>query len=100
MPIAQGSEAHALEGLKGRRVREHVPCHAEKGANAGVGLGGGGGRRDYGPAACEAQSPRGGSQGQEGDWQELPLGMWPAMASRGHAAASRALIPHRLSDCL
>ena len=66
MPIAQGSEAHALEGLKGRRVREHVPCHAEKGANAGVGLGGGGGRRDYGPAACEAQSPRGAPRGRKG----------------------------------
>lgn len=39
-------------------------------------------------------------QGQEGDWQELPLGMWPAMASRLRAAASGALIPSWLSDHL
>lgn len=40
----------------------------------------------------------GGPQGQE-DWQELPLGMWPAMASRLRAAAS-VYIPNWLSDHL
>lgn len=52
----------------------------------------GGGGRDYGPAACETQSP-GGPPEQERAWQELPLGMWPATASRGRVAASGALSP-------
>lgn len=57
MPIAQGGESPALEGLEGEELG--VPCRVEKGIKAGVGLGGGGGRRNYGPAACEAQSPGG-----------------------------------------
>lgn len=99
MPIAQGGESPALEGLEGEELGNAFPAVWRRASRLGlvlVGVGVGG-ITDQLPVRLRVL---GGPPGQEQAWQELPLGMWLAMASRGRVAASRALIPHRLSDRL